>query len=57
MSEKTRDGFASIDFCDYKRWPVDELAIMESMNEDQLYDGWNSGTWANRITQAGAVFE
>lgn len=44
MSEKTRDGFASIDFCDYKRWPVDELAIMESMNEDQLYDGCNSGT-------------
>lgn len=45
MSEKTHDGFVSIDFSDYKHWPVDELANMESMNnEDQLYDGWNSGT-------------
>ena len=30
---------------------------MESMdNEDQLYDGWNSGTWANRIIWASTVF-
>ena len=40
-----------------KCYPVSEWANMESMdNEDQLYDGWNSGTWANRIIWASTVF-